>query len=449
MVSHPLTHSCMTTLFAYSVDGVWPSDTTTVWPRSLHALLMVSDPLTQQLYDHALCMLCWWCLTLWHNNCMTTLFACSVDGVWPSDTTTVWPRSLHALLMVSDPLTQQLYDHALCMLCWWCLTLWHTAVWPRSLFALLMVPHPLTQQLYDHALCLLCWWCLTLWHNNCMTTLFAYSVDGVSPSDTQLYDHALCLLCWWCLTLWHTAIWPRSLFALLMVPLPLWLARQSSHPNQEPLHTVRTAPRSSRTPFWKEDCEINVQNGFPPTVQNLIGGKRWGRQKDRLYKSRTLSDDSLHVNYSHETVTSSMNPAGPVITDHHLKSTKFFFSPFRFLAHKRNHHISKLTNTRTETFSGFVTNTPQHISANNVLRHYSPNKIETLIGHGHADINNYISERSKLDQVVMQWRLHLKALKAVFFRSYLWSSPKYIQWNLLDLKVVIFRFWKSVRNLPK
>ena len=127
----------------HSSCAVWPSDTTTVWPRSLLALLMVSHPLTQQLYGHALCLLCWWCLTLWHNNCMATLFACSVDGVSPSDTTTVWPRSLLALLMVS---------------------------------------HPLTQQLYDHALCLLCWWCLTLWHNNCMTTFFACSVDGVSSS---------------------------------------------------------------------------------------------------------------------------------------------------------------------------------------------------------------------------------------------------------------------------
>ena len=246
-----------------------------------------------------------------------------------------------------------------------------------------------------------------------------HSSCAVSPSDTQLYDHALCLLCWWCLFHygWHDSRPIRT---------------RSLSTQYAQLHGL------PEPPFWKEDCKINVQNGFPSIVQNWIGGERWGRQKDRLYKSRTLSDDSLHVNYSHETVASSMNPAGPVITDHHLKSTTVFF-PFRFLAHKRNHHFSKLTITRTETVSGFVTNTPQHISAKNVLRHYSPTKTETLIIHEHADINNYISERSKLDQVVMQWRLHLKALKAVFFRSYLWSSPKYIQWNLLDLKVVIFR----------
>jgi len=124
-----------------------------------------------------------------------------------------------------------------------------------------------------------------------------------------------------------TTVWPRSLLALLMVSLPLWLTRQSSHLNQGPLHTLRTAPGTSR----KADCEIYAQNGFPPTAQSSVfthtqseRSEEADKKTERLHNSHMLSDDSLHVCYSHETVASSINTAVPVITNHHLKSTKFY-----------------------------------------------------------------------------------------------------------------------------
>ena len=135
-----------------------------------------------------------------------------------------------------------------------------------------------------------------------------------------------------------TTVWPRSLFALLIVTLPQWLARPSSHPNQGPLHTVRTAPRSSRTPvLQKEDCEINVQNWFAPIAQSSMSThthirararagthNRGGatRQTKRQLDYTNLTCWAMHVYYSQAIVASSMNTAGQVITDHHLKSTK-------------------------------------------------------------------------------------------------------------------------------
>ena len=90
-------------------------------------MVMVSHPLIQQLYDHAL--------------------------------------SLLALLMVSHPLIRQLYDHAL------------------SLLALLMVSHPLIQQLYDHALSLLALLMVYVSSSMVGTTLF--------PPESRASPHSM------------------------------------------------------------------------------------------------------------------------------------------------------------------------------------------------------------------------------------------------------------------
>ena len=76
--------------------------------------------------------------------------------------------------------------------------------------------------------------CLTLWHNNCMATLFACSVDGVSSSSS-----------------WHDSLPTQIKGTSTQYAQPIGLP--------EP-------------PFlkWKADCEINVQNGFPPTAQSSV-----------------------------------------------------------------------------------------------------------------------------------------------------------------------------------
>ena len=68
------------------------------------------------------------------------------------------------------------------------------------------------------------------------------------------------------------------------------------------------------------------------------------------------------------------------------------------------------------------------ISVNNILGHYSPKQIETLIIHEHADINKYISQCQNFDQVVLNKTGHT----VTFFTSK--------SCLLLDLKVVILRF---------
>ena len=58
------------------------------------------------------------------------------------------------------------------------------------------------------------------------------------------------------------------------------------------------------------------------------------------------------------------------------------------------------------------------ISVNNVLRHYSPNQIETLIIHEHADINKHIFERSKFRSGCTEYNTSdsdVFYIKAVFF----------------------------------
>ena len=156
-----------------------------------------------------------------------------------------------------------------------------------------MPSDPLTQQLYGHALCLLCWWCLFPygWHDSLPTR-----IKGLSTQYAQLQG-------------------------LLEPPFfKKKIARLTCRIGLLPLHKAQCL-HTHRPLIW---------------VGRLlcIGTHNWRgamRQTKRLYKSRTLSDDSLHVNYSHETVASSMNTAGPVITDHHLKSTKLLFFPSDFL----------------------------------------------------------------------------------------------------------------------
>ena len=148
----------------------------------------------------------------------------------------------------------------------------------------------------DSVSCFLLRW---LWVLCLFVKLRQHSLCAVSPSDT-------------------TTVWPHSLLALLMVSLPLWLARQSSHPNQGPLHRVRTAPRYSRTPISeKKIVRLTCRLGFLPlhkaqclhTHRPLIwvgrllciGTHNWRgamRQTKRLYKSHTLSNDFAYILFS-------------------------------------------------------------------------------------------------------------------------------------------------------
>ena len=176
----------------------------------------------------------------------------------------------------------------------------------------------------DSISCFLLRW---LWVLCLFVKLRRHSLCALSPSDT-------------------TTVWPRSLLALLMVSFPLWLAWQSSHPNQWPLLTVHAAPWYSRTRVLeKKIARLTCRMGFLPLHKaqclhthththwhtqlersdeadlHTHTHTHWHTQLERSDEADKKTIQISHVEqwlfayiyYSHKTVASSMNTAGPVL----------------------------------------------------------------------------------------------------------------------------------------